>query len=90
MMAHDKSHAEKRRIRRRRIGVVRSDKMDKTITVEITRRFPHPVYKKVIKRKVVFKAHDEKNVAKQGDRVRIVETRPISKTKCWRLVEVLK
>ena len=79
----------KQRNRRQRVGVVVSSKMAKTISVEVTRRFPHPIYGKVIKWKSVFKAHDEKNSAKEGDRVRIVETRPISRTKRWRLVEVL-
>ncbi|MDD5085477.1 MAG: 30S ribosomal protein S17 [Candidatus Omnitrophica bacterium] len=90
MNAKKETFTEEHRNHRQRIGVVISDKMDKTIAVEVTRRFPHPVYKKVISRKAVFKAHDEKNTAKVGDRVRIVETRPLSKTKRWRLVEVLK
>lgn len=89
MTEQEKTGVAQQRNRRQRIGVVRSDKMDKTITVESMRRFPHPVYKKIIKRKVVFKAHDEKNAAKIGDRVRVIETRPLSKTKRWRLVEVL-
>jgi len=75
--------------RRQRVGVVVSAKMNKTISVRVTRRVPHPVYKKIINWRSVFKAHDEKNVAKEGNRVRIVETKPISKTKRWRLAEVL-
>lgn len=90
MDAKKETITEERGNRRQRIGVVISDKMDKTIAVEVTRRFPHPVYRKVVTRKSVFKVHDEKNAAKTGDRVRIVETRPLSKTKRWRLVEVLK
>ena len=76
--------------RRERMGVVVSDKMDKTIVVETTRLTPHPVYGRVMKKKMKAKAHDEENKAKTGDRVRILETRPMSKTKRWKLVEVVK
>lgn len=75
--------------RKERIGVVVSDKMDKTITVKVTRATRHPVYNKMMKQQTKFKAHDEKEVAKMGDTVRIAETRPLSKTKRWRLVEVI-
>ena len=76
--------------RKMRIGVVVSDKMDKTITVQVDWVTHHPVYQKLIRRQSKFKVHDEKDVAKAGDTVRIEETRPISKTKRWRLVEVIK
>jgi len=75
--------------RKERIGVVVSDKMDKTITVKISRVTNHPVYKKKMLKQNKLKAHDEKKTAKIGDTVRIVETRPLSKTKRWRLVEVI-
>jgi small subunit ribosomal protein S17 len=74
---------------RTRDGVVVSNKMQKTIVVEVTRLIEHPQFKKVIKRRVRYAAHDEKNTAKIGDKVRIQETSPLSKTKRWRLVEVL-
>jgi len=63
--------------------------MQKTIMVEVTRLAEHPLFKKVVRRKVKYAAHDEKNEAKEGDKVRIIETRPVSKTKRWRLVKVL-
>ena len=78
-----------RGIRKERIGVVISDVQDKTIVVKVDRRTPHPLYKKVIKVRKKFTAHDENNEAKKGDTVRIVETRPLSKNKCWRLVEII-
>ena len=68
-------------------GVVVSDKNDKTIVVEVERRFTHPVLKKTVRRSKKFHAHDEKNAAKTGDIVRIRECRPVSKNKCWQLVE---
>jgi small subunit ribosomal protein S17 len=71
-------------------GRVTSDKMDKTITVEVERTTRHPIYKRVIKRIKKYKAHDEENKAKTGDQVRIAPTRPLSKTKRWRLIEVMK
>src|SRR5216684_9264712 len=76
--------------RKERLGEVISNKMAKTIIVRVERRFPHPRYKKVITGYKKFYAHDEKSEAKVGDRVRIQETRPLSKTKRWRLVEVVE
>ena len=76
--------------RKERMGEVISNKMAKTIVVRVERRFPHPKFKKVITGYKKFYAHDEKSEAKVGDRVRIEETRPLSKTKCWRLVEVVE
>ncbi|MCI5724549.1 MAG: 30S ribosomal protein S17 [Fusobacterium gastrosuis] len=76
--------------RKVREGIVVSDKMQKTIVVAIETMILHPIYKKRVKRTTKFKAHDENNVAKVGDRVRIMETRPLSKDKNWRLVEVLE
>jgi len=80
----------KRGIRKERVGEVVSNKMAKTIVVRVERRFPHPRFKKIVTAYSKFYAHDEKNEAKIGDRVRIEETRPLSKTKCWRLVEVVE
>lgn len=76
--------------RRIKMGVVRSDKMDKTIVVVTETRVPHPVYKKIVRKSVRFKAHDERNDAKVGDTVRIMETRPMSRDKRWRLLEVVE
>lgn len=76
--------------RKERIGEVISNKMAKTIIVRVERRFPHPEFKKVVTSYKKFYAHDEKGEAKPGDRVRIEETRPLSKTKRWRLVEVVE
>ena len=75
--------------RRSREGVVLSDKMDKTIVVEVTRLTQHAQYKKVIRQKIRYAAHDEKNEAKKGNKVRIAESSPVSKTKRWKLVKVL-
>ena len=75
--------------RKVRVGKVVSDKMDKTIVVEYVARVPHPKFKKIVKKSKKFYAHDENSTAKVGDKVRIVETRPLSKLKCWELVEVL-
>ena len=80
---------EQRLVRRERIGVVVSDKMKKTIVVRVERLAKHYKYKKTIHKYKKFKVHDEENKAKPGDKVRIVETKPISKEKRWRLVEVL-
>ncbi|MBX7209909.1 MAG: 30S ribosomal protein S17 [Verrucomicrobiaceae bacterium] len=80
----------KQGVRKTRVGVVVSDKMNKTIVVEVERRVPHPKYKKIVRMTSKFYAHDEKEEAKVGDKVRIVETRPLSKLKCWNLAEVLK
>ncbi len=79
-----------RNLRKTRVGVVVSDKMDKTIVVAVKDSVQHPLYKKIIKRTVKFKAHDEKNECGVGDRVEIMETRPISKDKRWRTVRVLE
>lgn len=76
--------------RKERVGVVISDKMDKTRTVRVERVFHHQVYDKMIRTQSKFKAHDEKNSSKTGDTVRIEETRPLSKTKRWRIVEIIK
>jgi len=76
--------------RKERVGDVVSDKMNKTIVVRVKRRFQHPRFKKVVTAYSKFYAHDEKNEAKVGDRVRIQETRPLSKTKSWRLVEIVE
>ena len=76
--------------RKERIGVVVSDKMDKTISVRVDWVTHHPVYRKIVRRATKFKVHDEKNIAKMGDEVKIQETRPLSKTKRWRLVEIIK
>ena len=76
--------------RKVRVGTVVSDKMQKTIVVRIDRRVPHPIYGKMVTRTSKFKAHDEENSAKTGDTVRIEETRPLSKDKRWRLVEIVE
>ena len=76
--------------RKERVGAVLSNKMNKTIVVEVERRFQHPRFKKVVTAFTKLYAHDEKGEAKPGDRVRIVETRPLSKTKRWRLIEVVE
>lgn len=76
--------------RKERTGVVVSDVQNKTIVIEVTRRTPHPRYKKVIKVKKKYTAHDEQNEAKIGDTVRVSETRPISKAKRWRLLEIIR
>jgi len=73
-----------------RVGVVVSDKMDKTVVVAIESRSPHPKYKKIVVKTKKYKAHDEENQCKQGDRVRIRETRPLSKSKRWVVAEILK
>lgn len=76
--------------RKERIGVVVSDKMDKTRTVRVDRVLHHPVYNKLMRMATKFKVHDEENSSKTGDTVKILETRPLSKTKRWRLVEIVK
>jgi small subunit ribosomal protein S17 len=81
--------ATDRNARKSRTGLVVSDKMEKTVVVAIERRVPHPVYGKMVTRTKRLKAHDEENSAKVGDTVRIVETRPLSKDKRWRLVEIM-
>jgi len=82
--------AESRNLRKTRIGRVTSDKMDKTIVVAVEASVRHPLYNKIVKRTVKLKAHDEQNECGIGDRVRVMETRPLSKEKRWRLVEILE
>ena len=79
-----------RNLRKTRVGKVVSDKMDKTIVVAIVDNVKHPLYNKIIKRTYQLKAHDEENTCKIGDRVKVMETRPLSKDKRWRLVEVIE
>ena len=81
---------ETRNLRKTRIGVVTSNKMTKTITVAVERKVKHPIYGKFVKKTTKFHAHDEKDEASIGDLVRIMETRPLSKTKRWRLVEIVE
>jgi small subunit ribosomal protein S17 len=81
---------EVRNLRKQKIGTVVSDKMDKTIAVMVERRLMHPIYGKFVKRTKKFFAHDEENTCKVGDKVRIMETRPLSKNKCWRLIEIIE
>ncbi|HMI56385.1 MAG TPA: 30S ribosomal protein S17 [Gemmatimonadaceae bacterium] len=82
--------ATERNSRKTRVGMVVSDKMAKTVVVSIERRVQHPVYGKMVRRTKKLKAHDEQNEAKTGDTVRIMETRPLSKDKRWRLVEIIE
>ena len=82
--------SEERNLRKTRVGVVVSDKMDKTIVVAIKDNVQHPLYKKIIKKTVKLKAHDEQNECGIGDRVKVMETRPLSKDKRWRLVSILE
>ena len=79
-----------RNLRKTRVGMVVSNKMDKTVVVSIVDNVKHPLYKKIVKRTYKLKAHDEKNDAKIGDTVRVMETRPLSKDKRWRLVEIME
>lgn len=79
-----------RSMRKTRVGQVVSDKMDKTVVVAIRDNVKHPLYKKILKRTLRLKAHDEKNEAKVGDTVLVMETRPLSKDKHWRLVEIIE
>ena len=79
-----------RNLRKTRVGKVVSDKMDKTVVVAIVDNVKHPLYKKIIKRTVKLKAHDENNECRIGDRVEVMETRPLSKDKNWRLVEIIE
>lgn len=79
-----------RSLRKERIGLVTSNKMDKTITIQVERRVKHPIYGKFVKKSSKFHAHDENNECNIGDTVRIMETRPLSKNKCWRLVEIIE
>ena len=79
-----------RNLRKTRVGLVTSDKMDKTIVLSIVDNVKHPLYGKIVKRTYKLKAHDENNECKVGDRVRVMETRPLSKDKRWRLVEIIE
>jgi small subunit ribosomal protein S17 len=81
---------EVKKLRKQKTGVVTSNKMDKTIAVMVERRLRHPIYGKFVKKSKKFLAHDEKNECNIGDKVRIMETRPLSARKCWRLIEVLE
>ncbi len=81
---------ETRNLRKEKVGVVVSDKMEKSIVVVVERRVKHPKYGKFLKKTSKFMAHDEKNESHTGDTVRIAETRPLSKDKCWRLVEIIE
>jgi small subunit ribosomal protein S17 len=79
-----------RNLRKEKVGVVVSDKMDKSIVVAVKRKVKHPIYGKFVNKTTKFHAHDEDNTCNAGDTVRIMETRPLSKTKCWRLVEIIE
>ncbi|HCY45905.1 MAG TPA: 30S ribosomal protein S17 [Flavobacteriales bacterium] len=81
---------EKRNLRKERVGVVTSNKMTKSITVAVERKVKHPMYGKFLNKTTKLVAHDEENTCNIGDTVRIMETRPLSKRKCWRLVEVIE
>jgi small subunit ribosomal protein S17 len=81
---------ESRNLRKEKIGLVTSNKMDKSIVVAVERKVKHPKYGKFLNKTTKFVAHDEKNECSIGDTVKIMETRPISKNKCWRLVEILE
>ncbi len=79
-----------RNLRKTQVGVVSSDKMDKTVVVTVKDRVKHPLYKKIVNRTVKYKAHDENNECRVGDRVLLMETRPMSKDKRWRVVEIIE
>lgn len=79
-----------RNLRKTRVGMVVGDKMDKTVVVAIIDNVKHPLYKKIVKRTVRLKAHDEKNECRVGDRVEVMETRPLSKDKRWRVIEIIE
>ena len=81
---------EERNLRRTLIGTVASNKMDKTIVVKVETAVRHPIYKKIVKRTYKLKAHDEENVCQIGDKVKVMETRPLSKDKRWRVVEIME
>jgi small subunit ribosomal protein S17 len=89
-LAKSASETAERNARKTRVGLVVSDKMMKTVVVSIERRVQHPVYGKMVRRTKKLKAHDEENAAKTGDTVRIMETRPLSKDKRWRVVEIIE
>ncbi len=82
--------AERETAKKTKIGVVKSNKMQKTVVVSVEKSVKHPLYKKILKRTKNLKAHDENNKCQVGDQVLIAETRPLSKDKCWRVVEILK
>lgn len=82
--------SDDRNLRKTRVGTVTSDKMDKTIVVAVTEHVKHPLYKKIIKRTYKLKAHDEENVCGIGDKVKVMETRPLSREKRWRLIEIIE
>ena len=90
MLRKEESVVEERNLRKVRTGKVTSDKMDKTIVVSVIDNVRHPLYKKIVKRTYKLKAHDENNEAGIGDTVRVMETRPLSKDKRWRLVEIVE
>ena len=83
-------NVEERKLRKERVGIVSSNKMDKTITVAVDRKVKHPIYGKFVHKTKKFHAHDEKNECGIGDTVRIMETRPMSKSKCWRLIDIIE
>ena len=89
-MSEETNVTEERNARKQRIGLVVSDKMDKTVVVNVDEKFKHALYGKVLRRNIKLKAHDEENSAGIGDRVLITETRPLSATKRWRVVEILE
>ena len=82
--------SEERNLRKEMIGIVTSDKMDKTVVVSVETSVKHPIYKKIVRRTYKLKAHDEENKCHMGDKVRVMETRPLSKDKRWRVVEILE
>jgi small subunit ribosomal protein S17 len=84
------SEVAQRNLRKTRIGEVTSDKMDKTVVVAVEQKVKHPLYKKYVKRTKTMKVHDELNECAVGDKVEIMETRPLSKDKCWRLVKIVE
>jgi small subunit ribosomal protein S17 len=90
MAATETTTSVVRNLRKTRVGIVSSNKMDKTITVKVERKIKHPLYGKFLKKTTSFHAHDEKNECSIGDTVKIMESRPMSKTKRWRLVEVVE
>lgn len=89
-MSETQTQIETRGRRKTRTGLVTSNKMDKSITVSVERKVKHPIYGKFLKKTTKFMAHDEKNECSIGDVVKIMETRPLSKNKCWRLVEIVE
>jgi small subunit ribosomal protein S17 len=85
-----KDKMETRKLRKEKVGLVVSNKMEKSIIIEVERKIMHPKYGKFVKKSSRFVAHDEKNECSEGDKVKIAETRPLSKNKCWRLVEIIE